>query len=401
MHFTLPKTRPNIVFLILIFLLLYSNYTQTTLVYDHRIIFCTVLVLMLLIRIFTIKNTLVLRLIDIPTLLIVFTYSLLTILDLFKGLYASSLGCLMFVLIVLVINTFLFEKLFKQIEILNVVNNYLSLLFIILVLFFVDTRIRNVFGISIPLFLSYTIQPSLIPALIMLPFAIYLLFSPKYKNTFFILVTCVICFSGSVYFAVLIAILLYYIINRFSKILFVVFPFLLMLTFSLSISIAGNTLRKKSIELRSEAYASNKGVLDWAFERLISGTERLAFYNDQIITTKKNILFGSKSAFDNQSLGSLIMKFGIRGGILALLAMSLFFGYLMLELYKYNKRFPDKRVGVVLLYSLIIQAMIYNEMGFYSHYSIAIFFISYSLLRAKNSEIRSDTYSVKNLSVKV
>jgi hypothetical protein len=387
MRFT--KYLPNIVFWILLFLLLYSNYTISSFVYDYRILFCSIVTLLILVRLFTIKDKI--GTVNIPTLILIFSYFFLSVLDLAKGLYASALGSLMFVFMIMVINSYNFEKTFKQIVTLNQFNNILALIFFITAIIFTG-RGRNVFGFTVPYFTSYASQPSLIPALLMLPIAIYLLFYEKYQTFFFTILTIAVCFSGNAYMAIFIALLLYFIINRFSKFLFIVIPFLLMIVFILCLSYLDSTYSNKSLMLSTKAkeFTNSKGALDWKIERTISGSQRFGLYSDQLKSTGKNILLGSSSVKDFQSLGSIMLKFPLRGGVVILITMTIFLGYLLSELYKYNKFFPDKKVGVVLAYSLVIQAIVYNEMGFYSLYTIALLFILIKLLQVKNKNSLSE-----------
>ena len=387
---SLTKFRSNTVLIILLFLLLYSNYASTSFVYENRILFSALVILIILIRLFT--NSKSVTSFNTQALILIFTFSYLSLLDLIKGFYASSLGCLMFTLIIIVINTYCFEKIFRQITWLNQLNNILSFCLFITAIIFFNGRGRNVFGIAIPYFTSYTSQPSLIPALLMLPLAIYLLFYEKYQRFYFVILTIALCFGGNAYVAIIIAFILYLVINKFSKFVFIALPFILMIFINISISYVGSTFLEKTIELRAEARKgklNKRGALDWKFERLISGTERFAYYYDQIVSTKKNLLVGSSSVKDFQSLGSLILKFSLRGGILTLLSISLFFIFLLNELYKYNKNYPNKKAGTVLFYSLIVQTLVYNEMGFFSHYAIALFFIANLLLLEKNKEFKS------------
>jgi len=376
----------NPVFWFLIFLLLYSNYTPTSFVYDNRVLFSILIVLLALARLILVKTKF--TIVDIPTSLVIASFSLLTIFDLIKGLYASSLGSVMFVLIILVTATYNYEKTFQQITLLNKLINIASLIFMIAVIVFFNGRARNIFGIPLPYFISFTSQPSLIPALIMVPYGMYLLFYKKYETLIFTMLTILLCFSGNVYMAIIIAAVLYFIINQLSKRLFIMLPFLLMIILFVFISIVGNTFREKSIEMRLKAkeFTNSRGTIEWKMERLISGTERFAFYYEQIRSTEENLLIGSDSAKDFQSLGSLILKFGIRGGIIVMIMMTAFLGFLLNELYKFKNSFPEKKVGVVLIYSLIIQAMVYNEMGFFSLFTICLLYILYALLKAKNEQ---------------
>jgi hypothetical protein len=382
------KSRPSLVFLILLFLLLYSNYTPSNFVFENRVVFCGVVTLLMIIRLFTAKKKI--TKVDFTTLLLVFSFTYLSVLDAAKGLYASSVGSLMLALIILAINTYVFEKNLKQVIILNQFFDILSLIFFILA-FYISERGRNVFGLSIPYFTSFTSQPSLIPALLVLPFAIYLIFYREYRIFYFTILTIAVCFSGNVYMAIFIAFILYFLINKFSKVTFILLPFFLMIVFLAGISYGGSSFWPKSIELRKQAkeLVNKKGATDWKIERMISGTERFAYYYEQMVSTKENILFGSSSNKDFQSLGSVILKFGLRGGIVILLSMTVFIGILLSLLYEFNKSFPERRIGVVLIYSLIIQEVVYNEMGFYSLYAIALFYILIKLLKEKLDETAS------------
>ena len=390
------KFNLNIIFWILLFLLLYSNYTPSTFVFDNRAILCVFVMLVIFIRLIISKHKLVL--LDFPSLILILSYLLLFILDMKKGLYASAVGSLMFVSIIVVISSYDYEKTFKQIVNFNHLLNLLSLYFFITaIIFFNKNTGRSIFGLSIPFFLSFTSQASLIPALLVFPLSIYTLFYVKYQRFFFILLTIVICFGGNVYVAIFIAVFLYFIIDKFSRLTFILLPFIFLLILTIIISHYGSYFFNKTIELRSIAnkeLLKGNTKLDWEIERKISGTERFAFYYDQISGFKHNFIFGSSSFKDFQSLGSVIFKFGLRGGIMALLLMSTFFGFLLNELYKYNKFFPEKKIGVVLIYSLIIQTIVYNEMGFYSLFSIALFFILVKLLMAKNSECQMNERSL-------
>ena len=387
------KIRLNLIFWILLFLLFYSNYTTNSFVYDNRIFFSVIFILSIIFRFFRLKNKVLV--LDIPSKILIFSYSVLAFLDLAKGLYASALGSLMLVLIILIINSYNFKEIFNQIVNLNRFNNFLSLIFLITpIIYFDSNTARNVLGLPVPYFLSYTSQASLIPALLMLPLAIYFLFYVKYHKFNFLLLTIAISFGGNVYTSIVAACIFYFIINKFSKFIFIATPFFLMIIFTVSLYTIGSSFFDKTAELRAQvriAKANNdSNTLDWKMERTISGTERLAFYYDQIKSFKVNLFWGSSSSNDFQSLGSLILKFGIRGGILILFTMSYFLAYLLNELYKFNNEFANKKLGVVLLYSLIIQAVVYNEMGFYSHYALVLLFIVYKLLKAKNTELQSN-----------
>ena len=359
---------------------------RSSFVYDNRIIFSIILLLSIFFRFYSVKNKK--NVFTIHSKILIFTFCILGILDLIKDLYASALGSLMIVFIIIVFNTYNFEETFKQIITLNQFNNILSLFFLISAFLFIDENSsRNFFGLSLPFILSYTGQASLIPALLMLPISIYLLFYERYQKFYFIILTILMCLGGNAYMAIIVASILFFFIGRISKSLFICLPFILIIFNILFSAYFVNTFLPKSEEKNIIQNAENVNFNDWAAERTESGNQRIACFYEQFSIFEKNIFYGSSSSYDFQSLGSIIIKFGIRGGSLTLISISLFYVFLLKELYMYNKLFPDRKLGVVLLYSLIIQSVVYNEMGFFSHYSIALLFIACELLRIKNNTI--------------
>jgi len=236
-----------------------------------------------------------------------------------------------------------------------------------------DTTFQ-LFGFHIPRMTGNLIQASLIPAYYLLPLSIALSASSvSAKKVVIITVFSLFTLSGTVYFALFIAFIVYILRNKIPRWLFLYGPFIIFLFYvALSWSIcadnAGNIRHYANLELTGINAVDN---------RLNSGVVRFAMITETLRYIFESLPFGVRKP-DFGIFGGLILTNCYRSGILGAV-LTAFFYFKLYGLIYFRLRIRGnsrlEKFGLCLMYSLLLQGMVYNDYGFSTYYGFAMLMV--------------------------
>jgi hypothetical protein len=250
----------------------------------------------------------------------------------------------------------------------------------------VDAEIK--FGsLTMPRITAYVQQSSLLPAYIMLPFSLGLMLGQiKGKQLLFVLFFLLLSFGGNVYFALIVAVILMVIPFIKHTFISISLPFILFILIS-TISLLLN--QGASIEDASAVIdTSNSESGQYVLQRASSGSSRLFLLSSQAQSAMDNIFIGTTSAEKlNLYFGAILFTYVLRLGIIGLILGALFYAYVLISHNNFYKKISNyyEYFGYTLFYSLLLQAMCYNDYGFSSHVGLIFFSIALRIFKHKTS----------------
>lgn len=241
----------------------------------------------------------------------------------------------------------------------------------------------QLFDISFPRFTSYIEQASALPSHLLLPSAIVLISGIKQRKLAYIpIFFSIASIGGSVIFCLGIsAILFLFFYFRMPR------PLMLMLPFIALIGLSVISYSEASISTNDPPLFEMDGKADqfetYAINRAESGKQRLIILAESINLAFSSPIFGIDKSM-NEKFGSLIFTSGQRGGMLAMLVA--IFAFVMLFKRVINAAYSIRGdahtvYGLALLFSAIMQAMVYNDYGFSKFWGLTMFAVSYAMLQ--------------------
>ena len=250
----------------------------------------------------------------------------------------------------------------------------------------VDAEI-NFGGLTMPRITAYVQQSSLLPAYIMLPFSLGLMFGQvKGKGLLFVLFFLLLSFGGNVYFALIVAVILMFLPLMKNAFISISLPFILLILiciFSLILN-RGASIDDASAVIDTSASENGQYVL----QRASSGSSRLFLLASQAQLAMENIFVGTTSAEKlNLYFGAILFTYVLRLGLLGLILGAVFYAYIFIAHNNFYKRISNsyEYFGYALFYSLLLQAMCYNDYGFSSHVGLIFFSIALRIFKHRTS----------------
>jgi len=234
-------------------------------------------------------------------------------------------------------------------------------------------------------------QKSLLPAYILLPLSISLVFSKVRGSVIWVLVLLVLStLGGSVYVSLLFAAVIYVLKDYVHKLVFVITPFIFLVVFLGVLSyLFYDTYDINTIKETIESSAIIDDNANPLFNRLGSGFTRLLLIGYQTLGFVNVFPEPAGVQLVSRTFGSNIMTNGLRGGVFGLL-LSLMVYYALIKavseklVSKVNSSDKTTKFGLALMYSLIFQSMIYNDYGFSNYYGFLMFAIILILFSKRN-----------------
>jgi hypothetical protein len=235
-------------------------------------------------------------------------------------------------------------------------------------------------NITIPRITYFLIQSSLIPAYVIMPLSIVLIFTKVDNRIIFVLMMAIILsFGGSVYAIIFSAIFIFYFSNYFK--IYSIYIFLSLIIFLLFVIYYywGITIYDYESNFYDPSFTPDNA--NYLSIRVSSGDSRLALISTQIDELINNFWLGLRGPivlFGNGALTS-----GLRSGFLGLLLFLYVFHKLLVSILvninDINKNNIKARVGLSLLLACIIQFLIYNDYGYSLGYGFLMLFLVYKL----------------------
>lgn len=255
-----------------------------------------------------------------------------------------------------------------------------SSLFVGTSIFGSDTMVNfQTYGFQLPRFTYYLIQSSLIPAYIMLPYAILVSFGVVSRiSAVLMIVAIVMSLGGSVYAALA------------SSLFIMIFPF--MQRYSLGkIYVVINVIfiiyvsnLYWGVDIYSYVPPLISHEQNYIVDRSSSGNVRLILIGMQA----KEIIrsYGVGSTGDIVLFGNMILTAGLRAGLVGMILIVIIYAKLF-NLFGYVFRksvwggLPlGRKFGFSLLLALLIQSFIYNDYGFSLQYGFIMLFLLFRIM---------------------
>jgi len=234
-------------------------------------------------------------------------------------------------------------------------------------------------GIKVPRVVGHLNQASLVPAYILLPLSIVLVFSRVRPIGVLILIAFVlITMGGTSYFALVFATSIYMFSRFVPRQLLIVFPFIFAALFLAFLGfVFYDIFDPNAIKQITRVAADGVNQDDVVSNRLGSGLSRLMLISFAAIEHIQTFPFPADTKVLSLTIGSNIITSGLRGGFLAtILSIILFYKLFALISNGLNNRRSNSRwehCGYSLMYSLVFQAMVYNDYGFSTYYCLVMY----------------------------
>jgi len=255
-------------------------------------------------------------------------------------------------------------------------------------------------GVKVPRVVGHLTQASLLPAYILLPLSIVLVYSKVSLAGIIVLLSFVmLTLGGTAYVAIFFAIAIY-IFSRFVSRQFLVFsPFVFLMVFLCFLGYMfyeyfdPNNI--KFVTRAASKVFDEDGVI---LNRLASGVARLMLISFAAIEHIITFPFPADTKVLSLTIGSNIITNGLRGGLFgSLLAAFLYYRLLKVITRGLKERRSQNRLqtfGFSLMYSLVFQAMVYNDFGFSTYYGLVMYACILVLSDRKNSsdELQEDKH---------
>jgi len=237
-------------------------------------------------------------------------------------------------------------------------------------------------------------QKSLLPAYVLLPISISLVFSRVRGWVVWILLLLVLStLSGTVYVSLLFAMLIYVLKDYVQKVVFVVAPFVFLAVFlGILYYLFYDSYDVNTIKATIESSAVIDDNANPLANRLGSGFTRLLLIGYQTLGFVNAFPEPAGVQILSTTFGSNVMTNGLRGGGFGLL-LSLMVYYALIKavsaelVKKDNPSDKTTKFGLSLMYSLIFQSMIYNDYGFSNYYGFLMFTIILMLFSKRNKMV--------------
>jgi len=238
---------------------------------------------------------------------------------------------------------------------------------------------------------AYLQQKSLLPAYILLPLSISLVFSKvRWWVVWVLLLLVLSTLSGTVYVSLLFVIVIYVLKDHVHKLVFVISPFVFLVVFLGVLYYQFYDIYDVNpIKETMRSLVVMDDNINPLANRLGSGFARLILIGFQVVEFVNVFPEPAGVKILSNTFGSNIMTNGLRGGVVGLLlSLVLYFALIKAvteELVnKENSSNKTTKFGLSLMYSLIIQSMVYNDYGFSNYYGFLMFTIILILFSKRN-----------------
>lgn len=237
-----------------------------------------------------------------------------------------------------------------------------------------DSFINISTNYKIPRITSYLDQASLLSSYLLLPLSLYLIVGGKNRFIYLpILIFCLSSFSGSLFFSILICIL----IIIFKDLLSFRFLLFLPLFFLILEIFLGSPLSYNFTYLLIDNF--NFISFDFFMPRISSGLKRLFILSslyDEILSN----MVSNTNTYLNGKFGSIFFTYSLRSGVLGLFCSVYLYLLLQLNIIKNIINTINVNIGFILLYSCVFQSFVFNDYGFSSFIGTSLFALSLKIL---------------------
>ena len=319
-------------------------------------------------------------------------------LDLSRGFFLTAAGDALFIFIIAILCSFSPISIQAAFEKYNYFINKIAVLFIIIWVLAtiyppamegVDIPLIKSFGyydfggIAIPQLIFVADQASTLPVVIIGPILFSLFYDRNIWRFRYTLLATLLSLGGSLYFFVIIGVLAIPLVKFIPKSIAIWLPIILItliLGFTLhflrelagvsellSIDEDSRTIMRQGLVLD---ITPGFGQIDYLITRLGSAIERAFTLVWQYELFAKSPVLGSDYLIDSSSIGSIIIKFGIRGGIIGVLLGLGFFVISIKIIVDFSRKNPNKVIYSSFAYSYLIQPIAYNENGFMAPFAL-------------------------------
>lgn len=399
---------------ILIFLLYFmAPLTSFTALYDYRLVGLCFLIVYFLPLKFSFRK------LDGPMYgrlesLFILLFSLFFLLDLTKGFILTAVGDALFIFLIIIMSAISVESLRKAFEEYNRVVNIMAIFFIFYVIL-ATVFPSDIGDINIPLIKSFGYygfgglqfpqlifladQASTIPVVVVAPLLFSLFYDERISRFRYTIVALFLSLGGSFYVFVAIGIfaipflkflpksilcgLPIFAIVLFTSISILMLQNLSGMTNILDVNEDGRTLIRKEL---IEGTFPDLGISGYLVTRMGSAIERAFTLVWQYETYAKSPVLGAWDILDFSTLGSILLKFGIRGGVIGICLGILIFITSIRTVVDFSKQNSDKLIYCSFVYSFLIQPIIYNENGFGSGFAMMMILLISKLFMVNNTQ---------------
>ena len=240
--------------------------------------------------------------------------------------------------------------------------------------------LTTLFGISYPRFSSYIDQASALPAYFLLPSAIVLISAIRQKKFAYIpIIFSIASMGGAVAFCLALSVIMYFISRHLPKLLLATLPLILFFVLLTTILIFSDAIRGSEVFEVSE---SNSHIENYVATRASSSFARIILLLDAIEIINSSFILDINSP--GEKFGSLILTSGQRAGFPGIAAAVIAFFMLFRRIASamhFVRGDAHTSYGLALLYSVAVQAMIYNDYGFSKIWGITMLAAAYVMLQ--------------------
>jgi len=225
-------------------------------------------------------------------------------------------------------------------------------------------------------------QASLLPAYILLPLSIAMVYSKiRTRTVMVILLPVVLTLGGTAYFALFSAAMVYIFSRYVNCRVMLAFPFVFLPLFlAVLFLLFHDTYDPEAVKAvtRNAANAiQSADPTDPILNRIGSGVARLMLISYSTLKLIVSTPFPVDTKTLLFTIGSNIVTSGLRGGLIGLLLAVLvyykLFAIIAVGLSESRTKSRTALFGFSLMYSLVFQAMIYNDFGFSTYYALVMF----------------------------